>query len=656
MRFNSKRYLAYILGLFFVACTTSVHAQDALKSRSVFNAEYLSSSGMVRLGDLFKELPLWNSYSSDGFTHYSNNSFSGYDYSRQTWSLFIDGRIIDQSVLGFNDLNTLPFSIHDLDSIEVFHRPIMIAGVWAGDGAIHVHTKKTQGVHFQTELYLGNEVDDPGPFIYTELEPVNIDRIGPDFSTSLRFGLGDFYTNVSLQLKEHHSTDSRISARTKALHDLSNRAPRKILIAPSFRMGFQSDKTLTEWGFSSSFLDDFPYLPTFGAEIPMSQNITSYYFKGRYSIGDHFAAFANLTRNEDHLKNRFNYLYWDPAFKLSLFRTRIGVELNAGRGIYQMGFGSDRHKAEVWIDDLERSAYSGRHFFVSAQQSFGKNLFLIQTELGSYDEQILPKMLFHWSRSDTELSLSYNKRSNTEKAHLWYWMDEGYDQFSRLGRNVVGFQNVTPAEDYAALLSQGFKLGATVNSRLLFGFRSHQNDWSVQKRYFYQAGMTRFLGDLDLETGITGSRRFWGLSIHHQLKDQLSHELSYVHMQTYRHSNDRYKNRSKQLPELRFQYRLHYRASPGFHLGTLFRSSSSTEWDDFDTLDPRLTPNFDGSRIPNQLQWDIYAKKTFFDRRLWTSMRLENILDKPLQEWPIGEIQHMTFHVMMGMQLGNDRK
>jgi hypothetical protein len=656
MNYLNKQYCSLFLWMLIIAVgSLDAKSQERFKSRNVYDNRYLSSSGIVRIGDLFKELPFWNSFSIDGFTHFSNNSFSGVDYSRQTWSLFIDGRVIDHSVLGFNDLNILPYTLDDLDSIEVFQQPIMISGVWAGGGAIHLHTKKSEGVQLNTQLYLGNEVDDPGPFIYTELEPVNIDRIGPDFSSTLRLGTGDFYTNIGLHFREHHSTDSRISARTKALHDLNNRAPRKVLQSSNVRMGYQTKTWLTEWGLSSSLHDDFPYLPTFGAEIPMSQSQNSVYLRSQISLGSDFSGFVHLTRNEDHLKNRFNYLYWDPALKVSLFRSRIGFQVTPKNGTYLFGLGNDVHHAKVWLSTLRDPRYSGRHLFFSGQQVIGKQHLLLQTDFGRYKKTFLPKISFQWSISHTELNLSYNKRSTIEEPQIWYWMDQGYNEFSRLGPNVEGFQHLAPAEDYVATFSQGIRLGSTVQARFLLGFRSHQNDWAVQKEYLYEQGMTRFLGDLELRTGITGSRRFWGLTLHHNLENGLSQELSYVQMQTYAHSDDVYKSMSKQFPELRLQYRLHYTYSPGFSVGTLVRTSSPTQWYSFDSLDPNNTPNFDGSRIPNQLQWDVFAKKTLFDHRIWTSFRVENILDRPLQEWPIGEIQHMTLHLSLGMKLGNNR-
>jgi hypothetical protein len=71
----------------------------------------------------------------------------------------------------------------------------------------------------------------------------------------------------------------------------------------------------------------------------------------------------------------------------------------------------------------------------------------------------------------------------------------------------------------------------------------------------------------------------------------------------------------------------------------------------FNNLDSQITPSFDGIRIPTAVQWDLFAKKTFFSNRIWSTMRIENILDKALREWPIGEVQQMTFHIGLGLTL-----
>lgn len=650
-----RHIIMLVTVLFLVVLGNGALAQDAFKRRQVLDSKTLSSSGLVRLGDLFKELPLWNSFSSDGFTHFANNSFSGVDYSRQTWYLFVDGRVLDPGLLGFNDLNTLPFTTNDLDSIEIFHQASMIEGIWAGNGAIHLHTKKSSGVQISSELYLGNEVNDPGPFIYTELEPVNIDRIGPDFSTSIRLGSGDFYSNIHLSFKEHHATDRQISYRTRALHDLNNRAPRKILQSTALRMGYQTRQALVEWGVNASVYDDFPYLLTYGAEIPMTEHHTSIYVRGRYALRSGFAGFVNITRNEDHLKNRFNYLYWDPAIKGSVLRIRTGLEIKEGKGTYQIGLGEDYYAARVWTGTLNNPDYSGRHLFISAQQGLGAHFFSIQSSLNNIEGSVLPKIAFHWSLFDTELNISYNKQSKLEQAPIWYWMDEGYNDFERLGPNIDGFQDISPSEFYSAMLSQGFKLGSSTKGRLLLGLRSQRNDWSIIKDYQYVSGMTRFLGDLDLQTKITGTRRFAGINVHQKIGD-LSHELSYVHMLGQYKSDKSYESITNQQPRSSLLYSLHYDVSPGFRFGSLINVHSATRWDMFQSLDPRLTPKYEGITIPAQVQWDLFAKKTFFNQRLWSSMRLENILDRALQEWPIGEIQQMTFHIGLGIQIGNEGK
>ena len=646
-----RRYIISFLSVLFLSLMHQpVFGQDVLKNRQVLGSAYLSSSGFVRLGDLFKELPLWNSYSGDGFTHFANNSFSGIDYSRQSWLLYVDGRVVDHGLLGFNDLNTLPFCVNDLDSIEIFHQPTMIEGVWAGNGAIHLHTKRSSGVNVSSEVYLGNEVDDPGPFIYTELEPVNIDRIGPDVTTSLRLGTGDFYSNIHLSFKEHHSTDRAIYYRTSALHDLNNRAPRKILQSTALRMGYQTDQALIEWGLSSSIYDDFPYLLSYGAEVPMTEHLTSAYLKSRYEIGSGFAGFANITRNEDHLKNRFNYLDWDPGIKVSLTRLRAGVEKNVGNGVYQIGIGNDYHTARVWLGSLDDSDYSGRHLFLSAQQEVGVHLFSLHSSLDEYRDAYLPKMMFHWSMYKTDLSLSYSKHSPFEVPHIWYWMDEGYNGFGQLGPTLSGFQGVRPTAFFSASVHQGFTLTSSIQGRILFGLHSHKHDWSIVKNYQYIDGMTRFLGDLELKSDISGARSYAGISLR-QKHGNFYQEISYVQLISQHRSSSIYDQATKELPGTKLQYNLHYDVSPGFRFGSLLRLSSATEWNMFNNLDSQITPSFDGIRIPTAVQWDLFAKKTFFSNRIWSTMRIENILDKALREWPIGEVQQMTFHIGLGLTL-----
>lgn len=624
---------------------------------SVLDRQYLIDMGVNRPADILELIDGWSSYSIDGFTRKA--SPNGYDgYGKQRWMLFVDGRRVETGALEVINLNILPISIQDIDSVEVFNTPVSINGTFADKGAIHIHTQKVEsGIDLGGSIYTGNEVNDPGPFLYTEFATPNIDRIGTDGSGFLRFGSNGFYAGVSVNYREHHATDSHISYRTRNLHDNNNHSPRVMVNAGSIRFGKTTDNQSTDISLSRSKNSDFPYIAQHGAEIPMRQEYTSVSYRGSYKLNSSFGISLSASYTEDHILDRFNYRGWFPDLKQDYIRGNAAFNFTAGNWLTTMGGGVDYLLARPNVDVLISDRYRVYRGFINTGRSSTSGSIRTSVDVSSVAGLILPKIAFKSSRrfdaGRFDFNLAYTTRSIYEEHSLYYWMHMGYSDFVRLGPNPTNFDDIEKSTQISADVALGFDLSPSVNLTFITGFRNDRGSWLPIQDVDYIADEVRFAGDIRLVPDIGGNRVLAGFRIN-QKNTKLTQEVGYT-LKTQVTGGDIFKETGREIPLHTAFYRIRYTPFHSFNLSASFRYNSATEWRMFYT-NTAGTIYYNSPVVPNQFQLGLYARKSILDDRLYVAIGVENALNRALQEWPAGEVSDMTFHISAGVALkGSNR-
>jgi hypothetical protein len=616
----------------------------------VFDRNELHDFGVQRPADLFDLLPRWSSWSIDGFSnHISASGLS--NYSSERWVLFIDGRRVERGLLGLLDLNVLPIAVQQMDSIEVFTTPTTIGGQWVGQGAIHIHTLRDRdGIDLGGSLYTGNEINDPGPFLYTEYRTQNIDRVGPDFNGYLHLASNGFYASASALYREHHSTDEHIGYRTRERHDNNNHSPRKLLFAPLVRVGFLDNRTDVDITLTQSIYNDFAFVPGFGAELPMRQTYTNVSARGSFSVGDNFQLKAGVTATEDFNHGRDNLLAWDPNIKADAIRARAGLHITSAAWSLEFGGGADLFRARPFYDVLISDQYRIYRGYFNASNTSPTASSLIAAEISQVAGAILPKIQASYHRSPITLHASYSRNSVFEQHSLWYWMSMGYNGFSSLTPNPAGFDQI--GVNSLATADLELSLVETGNSgfSLHGGLRHSQNDWAALSTYAYLPEEVRFDDDMRLISDLGGVLAVAGIGGHVQTSGGFEHE-AYGGLQSAVQGGDTFREIAREAPKLRAFYGLRYNGVPGFVMAGRLNVHSPTEWRAFYTTSQEETPYYDGPVLPSQVKLNLYLRKTILNERAWAAMKFENVLNRALRDWPAGEVRDMTFHISIGASL-----
>jgi hypothetical protein len=645
---GTLRGLLVFITLLLLLPVTPTLAQT--NGRTVYHRDALLDFGVYRPADLFELVPGWNSWSVDGFSHHVSASGLS-NYSQERWVLFVDHRRIERGLLGLLDLNMLPIAVQQIDSVEVFSVPTVIAGQWVGHGAIHIYTMRDKdGIDLGGSLYTGNEINDPGPFLYTDYRTANIDRVGPDGNGYLHLASNGFYVAASALYREHHSTDEHIGYRTRVNHDNNNHSPRKLLFTPMVRAGYLGKKADVDFVVTQSTLNDFAYIPGFGAELPMRQTYSSVSAQSSFNLGSHMRLLAGVTATEDFHHGRDNLLAWDPNIKNDALRARTGLHFALATWSLEVGGGADLFRARPFFDVLISDQYRTYRGYANASYTSHSAQTRLATEVTTVAGSILPKINLNHNRNLLSLHASYSLNSILEQQSFWYWMQMGYMGFSSLTPNLVGFDQINLSSmvtaDLDLKLHNSERVGVTIHA----GLRHTQNDWAAISTITYMTDEIRFKDDLRIVSDLGGLSTTAGVHTRLRTNRTIEHEL-WGGVQSALRGGDTYRALSREVPRFRGYYGVRYLGVPGFTMAGRFSIQSPTEWSGFYNTSREGTPFFDGPVVPTQLKLNVYARKTILNERAWAALKFENILNRSLQEWPAGEVRDMTFHLAIGASL-----
>ncbi len=633
-----------------IAIATPYTSQAQTDLRAVFDREQLLDYGVQRPGDLLELLPRWSSWSVDGFSnHVSASGLSNYTHER--WALFVDKRRVERSLLGLLDLNTLPFTVHQIDSVEVFSMATTIAGQWVGHGAIHFHTiRDGDGVDIGGSMYTGNEINDPGPFLYTEYRTQNIDRIGPDANGYLHLASKGFYATTSVLYREHHATDEHIGYRTRVRHDNNNHSPRKIMFAPMARLGYFGEKSDVEAVVMQSVFNDFAYISGYGAELPMRQTTTNLSARGSFVVGRNLTFTTDFSATEEFNHGRDNLLAWDPNIKVDAVRARAGLTVASETWKLAFGGGADLFRARPFNDVLISAQYRIYRGYINADRATTVAQTSIAAEVAQVAGSVLPKVAVHYRWNPISLHASYSRNSIFEQQSLWYWMSMGYQGFSTLTPNPAGFNHIGVNSQAAADVAFTPFASGSVHLNIHAGLRYSRDDWAFISDYTFLPGEVRFKDNLRFVSDLGGALAVAGIGGQVRTGGGTEHEF-YGGIQSAVSGGDSYREISREMPKLRGYYGIRYVGVPGFSLAGRFDVQSATEWSAFFNTQRDLTPYYDGPVIPSFAKLNLSVRKTMIDGRIWAALKFENVLNRSLRDWPAGEVRDMTFHISMGASL-----
>lgn len=632
---------------------------DALPGRKVITAEMIQAAGLVRIGDILRLAEEWNVNSTDGYTwRASVNNLS--TFQGQTWVVMLDGQRIDLKTFDVVNLNMLPVSLDRIDSIEVVSLPQIHDGEFTGGGLIHIHTSKpAPGISLIGSIAAGNETGDPGPYLYTEYNTPNVDKIGIDESVTIDVGVKNWYARVYLIQQLHTFTDLAMRRR---IFTMMPDWPGMDRIAAACRIGREMTRGKQElfvgYSHASTYLLFFKPL---GREFAVNYIFPHIGTNGTFSVSRNMDITYQMKYSANKLETRPNYLDIDFDWNLCILNANVEGIFRGPDYLRIVGVGLDQHTLKTGYQLADDSYAIGKVYGKIRFQlsDFSHQSISAMVAISNRKAAIKGALSSRWiinSRQQVKTILSYSQRLLEEENSLWYWSEQGYDllsdnnidtisgaidKSSQLTIDIIGTGNI----------SKNFVIETTGSYRMLRG------PCLERLSYQYNSQDCSFSSPIEIYADQKGQIFGVSVAISHRLGPQLRQRFYYSY-RTAAGGDYVFRELWESIPAHKASYQITYAPVKNFSLWAMLRYFSSSYWVDYQNIDSQYcaysggagalySPTVQGATII-----DLQAQKWFWRRRLIGSLLFRNILNQDFRYHPIGASFDLSFFIQVKVLFG----
>ncbi|MDD3806640.1 MAG: hypothetical protein PHE86_01205 [Candidatus Marinimicrobia bacterium] len=655
-RFSRIKYL-FLGTIFLLMGHVSARSDtwDALLDRYVITEREIETAGIYKLSDLF--LLIHPSYVSttDGYT-WQLSMVGLSSFQHQQWKIMIDGMTLNVTAMGIKNINMLPVSISQIDSVEIVTTPQIYEGTFIQNGVIHIHTKKPEpGTHFLSTLSMGNETKDPGPYRYTDMATPNVDKLGRDVTGNLSYGKNSDSFTIGLIYQEYMFTDFRIKNRVK---DIAYDWPNMNFIASTVNAYKKSDKKLIHFlGSYGQAHHYFLFFKPLGREVPVNYhvlysgiNIESQMSKQSqrtvtFNYEMNYPQKYKNTQDIDFLwqMHTFNARI-EHAFKRRNFFMKVGIrdELNFLQTSYQI----DKKSYHLM------TFYKSTLFMISPHLSQKIDLSLSSVKNNLAFKSALTTCYHFPSKNELALHVSYSQRLFEENNSLWYWTNQGYYLLEDIGIDYHGFDSFENSTHTTLDLTWHSRSAEKV-SYDMSGFYRQFHDLMLEKqRFLYKSENCTFFSPIECVHHQKGSIGGIDILVRNRLLSTVYTCFYYRYQQTLGGS-DLFKETWESIPDHKLSFQLIYTPVENFSLWGIVTYYSPTEWKEYNAIDGTecLVDNQIyleySSKVHNDIAFDVEVQKWFWHRKLMGSLTLRNLLDHELIYHPIGAGFDLSLYIKL---------
>jgi hypothetical protein len=644
-----------VLCLFVVAHSASLgeaaaQGFDPIGRRLVLYPEDLEAAGVMRLADILHLAEDWRRSSIDGFTSYGAAG-AREDFGDQSWTVLVDGEVVDLEVLGNLALNRLPLSPDAIASVEILNAPVLAGGSLRDRGVLRIQLRRdVRGPRGDLRTAWGQETGEPGPHRYLGESAPNVEHLGPDWFldggwSGERGGLAAGAVDL------HHGwTDPNLYDRLVVFgtRDLIERA----LLGANLRARGDLLGGEQRLALSASRLEEFFYYAPFGREYPSRTDLVQLGVSGDFALPRRLTLRYGLRGSRNSLGEFDNAYDFSFAYRLERSQAHLELERRGERATLLIGIGH-RSIAGDWDlagggslrrDLLELgAAYEWHPAATICQQT------LFQLVL--MDGQRSPRLALNaeWRPSPSQrlsLATSFTSRYRIELPSPWPWIEAGYplhpdtralDDKDRDRRGAVELS-------YERLLPRniGLELDA-------FWRRIEQRQWARQD-YMPQAGTEPYSDQAELRGDVSGDEVGGAVALRGRLGERTRLRLSYA-VAAPAAGDDFYEQIRRTVPRHRLRAVAGYNPRPSFAMSAVLDARSMSRWDTWsENPDPAVSQPV-SAELSAFATLDLILRKDLWRNRLRLRFIFRNLLDADTQTFPIGGREDFSFFVSLQLRL-----
>ncbi|QXD15272.1 TonB-dependent receptor [Rhodocaloribacter litoris] len=628
----------------FVLLASCLRTTRAQPATLVLDAETLEAAGVVRLTDLLPLIDAWQAVSLEGYT--AALSAGGLaPFQAQAWTVMIDGHPVSPASPGSASLNTLPLHVLQIDSVTVVSRPVVVNGVPATAGLLHLHTRRPPGgLHLRAHAAAGNEIDDPGPFRYTPLATPNIDRIGPTYLVETSYARSRWFVRAAFVADEHHATDERIAKRVKGLYR-EPKPPRLMLLAGHVSAALSGRRGYHHVFAGYSRFRDLRFLAPLGRELPLEQHLLTGGIAGNTAPARPTGLRYRFSLSTLELGPRPNRRNLIPGWQRQ--HGEGFIEIRSGRPGVHLALGAIatyRHTSTSDPLDAPTAFVPRLHARVAVRPKPSWNLegMLLLAHHTSRPGQpdrlgtsaLVTTTIRPRPSHTIMLALAYLRHGIEEDNRPWYDVARGYAFFRRAGAEVV--------------LPPSLPDGRTLTADL--GWSWQVPSFRIEAAAFYRRFLDHHLAghvfgvDPESPGFHTSTRVYAGVSGHllgstirlrHRLDLLLDQTLGYTVLHPVPGNDAAFRQAWASAARHQVVYRTRFSPHPRLCFFGTIRFTSGTRWPAFASVGP-------SARRPAYLLADLGLQKRLWQEHLRLHLALRNLTNTSYRPHPAGAVTHLS--------------
>ena len=645
--------------LLSVLICSGVLSQSLNKDELIITKEDLEVYSVKRLGDIFTLLPQLDIYTIDGYRYYLMDG-SLFENTPNSMVILINGVRTDFNNLGYVNINQFPIDMELIDKIVLTQNPSVYNGEYSSGIIIDIITRNMhKDISILFTRSTGNEIGDPGPYLFTEYASPNVDEVGPNTYLTTSYGSKSFNTALGFMSQVAPTTDPAILKRT------NNFILQNYIVNYSSVFGYGSLKTDNgKYNLFSAYSQsgqpyvgsiygaDLIFLDELSIELPFQSNnflITSgnkislsatdgiqFDLNLNYSTADQSMLSNDLLFNSDDIIGyakiafnssigNFNYLL-GSSFEYQKLSSSYN-NFNVNRTLPAIFASSDFHSIENLkhsVDLIFQFDKSNSGFFIN----LGSNL-----KLNSSDNLILS--LYGGNLFNNVYTPAFRISNGMENQVQFYT-----DSLSQNNDAFVGSLNFEYSHKPTSNFSFNTGINLTNESNLNFVLR----DFS-----FNDSTKTINNNQNEIYESVQGSSGEFFIGLFIRLFNSLDQKF-YYRYKNFLAGDEIYKSVLERFPKNKFFYSLVYTPYKDLNGSLNLTYTTSQDWIEYRNISIENDDVYT-NKIDNRLLLNVAITKGFWKNRILLSALFENLLNERIQYHPVGSTTDLTFYLKLKVLL-----
>ena len=638
--------LIYRIILFFIFLL-KLYGFAQIKSYNVITRDELKYISVIKLSDIFQLMPQLNLYSTDGY-RFRPNPGRDLTNSKNDMHIFINGTKVFHGLSEVFNINHLPIHPEQIDSIIILNGSLFYKNEYLQGIILDFILKENKNDYsFYFTHSSGNEIGDPGPYIYTEYASENVDQVGPNTQAFFGYRSGDYSLNINYLDRVFPATDSKILARVPkfvfenyqirffgASLDFST----KSLLGNHyvFTSFTKTGQAVTGFVYGS----DLIFMENISREIPVETSAFSLSTGNKVELSENSSLNLDLNTGINSFLNskymplpEFDNL--EKWFNSKILFNHSFEKLNLRAGMQYL------------FNDIKdrTSSFQVTHnlFSLNSEATFSliKNFYQnISVNADLYSNQSLYRLQFYnhydFEQSSLSIKLFTGTKTNTFSNILIPLETElPFDFFylPKFHQVEIGYQ-YKPKQDCIINIEAAIERETHLHIRL--GSFRHLNMVNIllQDMVYEEKGLNLTKADLNI-------------SIEDKLSKTISHRFFYNIQKVFSYDylvTEFY----RRIPSYRFNYSISFFPSNDLTLSANVNYQGETEWFEYKQINANTNPIKEPiytNKLRSSVLLNVTVTKTFWKDRIRINTSIYNLLNNEIQYHPLGGVMRLIFYL-----------